>query len=302
MTDPCPAMMLPLLAARAAKNVPGFLETVTSSTVELAVRYAALAGTAWLLAYVIFKRRWFPRKIIAKFPRGRDVWREIGYSALSMVIFAAVGALTIIAWKNGWTQIYRRIPQHGWTWFVLSIVFAILIHDAWFYWTHRLMHHRRLFRLFHRVHHLSHNPTPWAAYAMSPLEAVVQAAIFPIVVCVMPMHLWAFGIFMLWQITYNIAGHTGYELHPRWFMNTPLRYIFNTPTNHVMHHESMRGNYGLYFNFWDRLMGTNHKDYEERFRKVTAKRTPEPDASSPTTAPLPADGIPSGSPEVTPAR
>jgi sterol desaturase/sphingolipid hydroxylase (fatty acid hydroxylase superfamily) len=41
-----------------------------------------------------------------------------------------------------------------------------------------------------------------------------------------------------------------------------------------MHHESMRGNYGLYFNVWDRLMGTNHDSYEARFREVTG-RTPD---------------------------
>lgn len=45
----------------------------------------------------------------------------------------------------------------------------------------------------------------------------------------------------------------------------------NTPTNHVMHHERMRGNYGLYFNIWDRLMGTNHPEYEARFREVTSR-------------------------------
>ncbi|MEZ0388978.1 MAG: sterol desaturase family protein, partial [Verrucomicrobium sp.] len=35
------------------------------------------------------------------------------------------------------------------------------------------------------------------------------------------------------------------------------------------HHEYYRGNYGLYFNVWDRLMGTNHEKYEERFAEVT---------------------------------
>lgn len=278
-----------LLLAATAKKIPGFLETTTNGAVELAQRYALLAGIAWILCYVIFRRRWFHRKIIARFPKSRDLWREIGYSALSVVIFAAVGALTVIAWKSGWTQIYGKITRHGWTWFVLSIFIAIVIHDAWFYWTHRLMHHRRLFRLFHRVHHLSHNPSPWAAYAFAPLEAVVQAAIFPILVFVMPMHLYAFGLFMLWQITYNIVGHTGFELHPRWFMNTPLKYIMNTPTNHVMHHESMRGNYGLYFNFWDRLMGTNHEKYEERFRQVTAPKPKSITSEGPETdaGPLP---------------
>ncbi|QIF02724.1 sterol desaturase family protein [Roseimicrobium sp. ORNL1] len=273
-----------LLAAKPFKKW-NFFELTAGSTIELTVRYALLAGIAWLLCYVIFKRKWFARKIIAKFPKGREVWREIGYSAMSMVVFAMVGALTIIASRHGYTQIYRKISDHSMLWFVLSIVIAIFIHDAWFYWTHRLMHHRKLFKVFHRVHHLSHNPTPWAAYAFSPLEAAVQAAIFPIVVTVMPMHLYAFGIFMLWQIAYNIVGHSGYEVHPRWLMNTPLKYLMNTPTNHVMHHESMRGNYGLYFNFWDRLMGTNHANYEERFRQVTSpKGTPKPASSTDETA------------------
>lgn len=56
----------------------------------------------------------------------------------------------------------------------------------------------------------------------------------------------------------------------------PLRYILNTPTNHVMHHEKMRGNYGLYFDIWDRLMGTNHREYENRFREVTSCSVPAP--------------------------
>jgi sterol desaturase/sphingolipid hydroxylase (fatty acid hydroxylase superfamily) len=34
------------------------------------------------------------------------------------------------------------------------------------------MHDRRLFRLVHRVHHRSHDPSPWAAYAFGPIEAL----------------------------------------------------------------------------------------------------------------------------------
>jgi sterol desaturase/sphingolipid hydroxylase (fatty acid hydroxylase superfamily) len=78
------------------------------------------------------------------------------------------------------------------------------------------------------------------------------------------------------QIIHNVLGHAGYEIYPRWLMNTPFKFILNTPTNHVMHHEKMRGNYGIYFNIWDRLMRTNHDDYEHRFRQVTypAKSAP----------------------------
>jgi lathosterol oxidase len=85
------------------------------------------------------------------------------------------------------------------------------------------------------------------------------------------MHPLAFFAFMIWQITFNVLGHTGYEYFPSWLMKSWLGRFLNTPTNHVQHHEKMRGNYGLYFNCWDRLMGTNHKDYEARFHEVTTR-------------------------------
>ena len=38
-------------------------------------------------------------------------------------------------------------------------------------------------------------------------------------------------------------------------MDTWLGKVINTATNHVQHHEKPRGNYGIYFNVWDRVMG-----------------------------------------------
>lgn len=261
---------------------PGLFELSLGATAAVALRYLFFAGLAWLLGYVLFKRRWLHRKIIARLPESADVRREMAYSALSVVIFGLVGAATIYAGRQGWTQMYRRIDDFGWGWFWGSIACAIFIHDTYFYWTHRLMHHPKFFGAFHRVHHLSNNPTPWAAYAFAPLEAIVQAGIFPLVMLLLPMHLFAFGIFMLWQIVFNVSGHTGYEFHPRGLMDSWLKRILNTPTNHIMHHEKMRGNYGLYFNIWDRLMGTNHADYEARFCEVTSRDTsPAPQSDQP---------------------
>lgn len=265
-----------------------FMELTAGTAVGLGIRYAFLAGLAWLLGYVIFKRWWFPRKVIQKLPPSSEVWREIRYSALTVFVFGAVGAATAYLAKAGYTQIYWKIDKYGTAWFWLSVVCAIFLHDAYFYWTHRLMHHPRLFKAFHRTHHLSHNPSPWAAYAFSPLEAVVEALIFPLAVTIMPMHPFAFVIFMFWQIVFNVVGHTGYEIYPRWLMDSWLGKILNTPTNHAMHHEFIRGNYGLYFNIWDRLMGTNHHDYERRFREVTSRTAKAKETETVEETPLPA--------------
>lgn len=241
------------------------------TTAAVGVRYFLFAGVAWVLGYVWLRQRWRHRKIIGRDPGAEDVWREIRHSMLSILIFGLVGAATVYASRLGWTRLYWNIESRGWPWFWGSIGCAILLHDTYFYWTHRLMHHRLLFPLVHRTHHLSRNPTPWAAYSFSPLEAVAQAGIFPLIAFAMPIHPLAMGLFMMWQIFFNVIGHTGYEFHHRSFMDSWARLFVNTPTNHVMHHEKTGGNYGLYFNFWDRLMGTNHADYERRFREVVAQ-------------------------------
>lgn len=269
------------------RDLPDFLNLTTSLSLMNGLRYVLFCGVAWLAAYVFFRRRWLHRKINQLFPPASDVRREILTSAVSVVIFSMVGALTLKAAQNGWTLMYWKVADRGVMWFWASIGCTILLHDTWFYWTHRLMHHPRLFRLTHLTHHRSMNPTPWAAFAFSPLEAVMQAAIFPLAVMIVPQHPYAFGLFMIWQMAFNVFGHSGFEFLPRWTMKSWLGWVLNTPTNHVMHHEKMRGNYGLYFNVWDRLMKTNHKDYEERFEQVVSRprneehgAAPEPHASS----------------------
>lgn len=239
------------------------------------IRYFMAAGVIWLFFYVVRRRQWLPRKIIAKPPAWKDIRRELLLSALTSLIYAVVGLLTMFAIRQGWTQYYSRIGQYGWAWFGCSVVLTIFLHDAYFYWTHRMMHHPRLYPIMHKAHHRSVNPTPWAAYAFDPLEAVIQAAIFPLAVFLYPISPFAFLLFMVWQIGFNVIGHAGFEIYPHWLLKSWLGKFINTPTNHTMHHQYFRGNYGLYFNLWDRIMGTNHPDYEARFAAVTAKAEPE---------------------------
>ena len=260
-----------MAAFKLLNNLPSFEKTAAFISLNDLTHYLVFAGVAWLLGYVIFKSWWRSRKIIPEMPSGSDMRREILWSLLTVVIYGIVGASTLACYQRGWLKLYKDVNEYGWAWFWGSIVVVIFIHDAYFYWTHRLIHHPKLFKFFHQVHHQSHNPSPWAAYCFSPAEAVIQAGIFPLVAFTLPIHPGAFGLFMLWQITFNVAGHTGYEFHARWLMDSWLGKFLNTPTNHIQHHDSFKGNFGLYFNYWDRWMGTNHPDYEKRFREVTSR-------------------------------
>lgn len=238
----------------------------------LTLRYIILAGLAFLIFYSWRKHRFLYKRIQNRFPENSEYWREMGYSLLTMFIFAGIGLIVIALKRQGYTQIYNDIDEYGWTWFFISLVLTILLHDTWFYWTHRFMHIPKVFKVVHKVHHLSHNPSPWAAFSFHPLEAVIEAGIFPLIAFLLPVHPLTIFLFLLYMTIFNVLGHLGYELYPRGFVRHPLGKWHNTSTHHNMHHRYTKCNYGLYFNIWDQIMGTNHKRYVEVFEEVAGKK------------------------------
>lgn len=232
-------------------------------------RYLVLSGLAFVICYVLLKRRLIAKKIQQRFPKFNDYAREIGFSVLTVFIMAFVPALILGSPEvASHTKFYRHISDHGWLYFFLAFPLMALMHDTYFYWMHRLMHHPSVFRFVHLIHHKSINPSPFAAYSFHPLEAVVEAGIFVVFVFTIPIHLFHIFFFFLFMIIYNVYGHLGWELYPKGFSRHWLGKWINTSVNHNMHHQYFKGNYGLYFLFWDRLMGTIRPDYEERFDEV----------------------------------
>lgn len=237
------------------------------------LRYLLAAGLVFLVLWVWLRRRLRGRRIQTGFPARGDMWREVRWSAATAATFATVGIGTTFLIQSGWTRFYPHMSDHGWGYWAFSLVAVIVLHDAYFYWTHRSMHHPALFRRFHKVHHLSTNPSPWAAYAFAPGEAASQALFVPLTLMVLPLHPLALFLFLVHMILRNALGHSGFEIFPRGAPRRPVWGRFTTTTHHDLHHSDNRGNFGLYFTWWDRLMGTEHPDYRETFDRVTARST-----------------------------
>ena len=229
-------------------------------------RYFIIAGIAFVLFYVVLYRKIKRRKIQQRMPKSSDYLREVFYSTITICIFAVVPLCILhVPAIARTTTFYTNMQQHGWFYFFAAFPLMFVLHDTYFYWTHRLMHHKRLFRLFHLVHHQSTNPSPWAAYSFHPLEAVVEAGIFIVFLYTIPIHPLHLFIFFFLMIVYNVYGHLGYELYPKGFNKHSVGKWINTSVSHNQHHQYFKGNYGLYFTFWDRVMGTLRKDYDQRF-------------------------------------
>ncbi len=248
---------------------PGAAWLLTSTMIFL--RYAIPASLVFWLVYKWKRKEWFAWKIQQRFPKASQIRQELRYSLLTSLLFGGMALGVFFLRKMGYGQLYFDVSEHGWGYWFLSLALLIAAHDTYFYWMHRLMHHPKLYRRFHLVHHQSTNPTPYTSFSFHPLESVLEFAIIPLLTLLMPVHAAAFFLFTLWSIVFNVLGHTGYEISPSGFTRHPFFKWLNTPTHHNMHHHQARFNYSLYFNFWDRVMHTNHPDYDAFFETVVER-------------------------------
>ncbi len=184
--------------------------------------------------------------------------REIVWSLASAAIYGVPAGVVAWGWQNrGWTQIYGRVSDYPLWYLPFSVLLYLVAHDTWFYWTHRWMHRPRPFRIAHAVHHESRPPTAWAAMSFHPWEAFTGALVIPALVFLIPIHVAALAVVLSIMTIMGVSNHMGWEMFPPWLVNGLAGTWLITATHHQKHHDAYRGNYGLYFRFWDRMCGTD---------------------------------------------
>lgn len=185
-----------------------------------------------------------------------QIRREIKYSLISQFIY---GLITLFALKilepRGLLRVYSTMEERSYAWYFASFIVVLLLHDAYFYWTHRWMHHPKIFRPFHLLHHESIYTTPFTSHAFDIPEGVVQGLFFLLIALFLPVHWTIIPIFFSLSMMNNVYGHLGYDFLGRLKHRFPFTFL-NDPSSHGWHHVQVDGNYSVYFNFWDRIMGT----------------------------------------------
>lgn len=235
-------------------------------------RYLIAATLVAVVAWLMLRTKLKTRKIQQRSAATHDVRRELLLSFQTCLVYTSVIIFMVWATEAGLLREFEGSFGMGTDLVVLAAI--IIAHDTYFYWAHRLMHHPRLFRIFHRAHHRSTTPTAFAAYAFAMPEAFVMVMFAPIWLYFVPTPAWVMFAWMAVQILRNAMGHAGVELMPRWWLSSRLTSWISTTTHHDLHHAgSFNHNFGFYFTWWDKLMGTEHPDYHVRFAKVVSNPT-----------------------------
>lgn len=241
-------------------------------TVIFLLRYLILGGIIFLVFYVLFPEKFSRRKIQDRLAGKKDFLREIVHSLKSTFILGITIGIFAYTPLRQYSFMYEDIHDFPVWWMPLSLLLALIFHDTYFYWMHRTIHHPGLYKTFHILHHKSVNPSPWASFSFNTSEAVLEALIVPIVMWTIPMHYSMLVTFGFASFFGNVYGHLGYEIAPRWFRNTWLFEVINSSVYHNIHHSRFKGNFSLYFRYWDRWMGTEHPDYVKEYDRIQEQR------------------------------
>ena len=122
-------------------NEQSFIVIYAALCVIIIARYFAIAGFFY---WALWRGRGnvIPARKLTKInPPRRLILSEIRWSVIASFIYAVPAAIVIDAWNRGGTMIYTDVADYGWPYLLFSIFAYLFIHDTYFYWTHRMMHH-----------------------------------------------------------------------------------------------------------------------------------------------------------------
>lgn len=197
----------------------------------------------------LFKKILNPLKSLISIPQ------EILYSLQLLCLNASIVLITYFTKLHyNYSPIYFDIKQYGIVYFLFSILLLTIFSDFIFYWVHRIMHIKILYKYIHEVHHRSKSPNAFSGFSFHTLEAFsIGLFCFYVPALLIPWHPISFSIYSIFCIFWISFIHSGLEIKK----GNPLYFIMNTSIDHNNHHQFIYCNYSLYYSIWDRIFKTH---------------------------------------------
>lgn len=231
-----------------------------------------IMSVAYLLFWVAFGKKLSNRKIqLSKRAGWSQIKEEIVATLLSFWGSTVFMMIVLSLKDSGLTKFYGEVGKYGWWYEALAVMTMLILSDTWFYWCHRGMHHPKVYKYVHALHHKSLDVNPYTSTSFHVVEAILLTVWVLPLVMVMPVSMTALGIMQVLGTFNNLKSHLGYELFPNFFNAAPFNMLV-TATNHSLHHTQYNGNYGLFFRFWDIVCDTELHSTKSTFEEIHQRR------------------------------
>ena len=140
-----------------------------------------------------------------------------------------------------WLYANHRVPWLDWAthpgWFIAWFFLIPFWREFHFYWVHRLIHWKPLYKRVHYLHHKNSNPNAWSGMAMHPVETIIYLSVC-MIHWVVPSHPFHFVFDLQHAALGPAGGHHGFE-GPILKGKLPTGSYF-----HYLHHRYFECNYG----------------------------------------------------------
>lgn len=177
-----------------------------------------------------------------------QVYDNIFWSCVSgCTVWTAYEVFFMWAWANHWLP-YVNWASHP-VYFVLWLCAIPFWREFHFYWVHRLIHWKPLYKRVHYLHHKNVNPGPWSGLAMHPVEHILYFSVV-LIHLVVPSHPIHFFFNSQHTALTPAGGHHGFE-GPILDGKLPTGSYF-----HYLHHRYFECNYGEATVPLDKMFGT----------------------------------------------
>ncbi|XP_046460625.1 fatty acid hydroxylase domain-containing protein 2-like [Daphnia pulex] len=119
---------------------------------------------------------------------------------------------------------------------VVSLAIFVVLQEIFAYYTHRMFHHRLLYKWTHKVHHEWQAPIALSAYYNHPLDHLI-GNILPSTVgaSLINAHFFTTWIWLTWATLRTLSDHSGYHV-----------LTFPSPRRHDFHHLKFTECFGVW--------------------------------------------------------
>jgi len=209
-------------------------------------------GGFYLYLY-IFKAEGTKKKYDARWPARNSrlfLFRDQVYDNIFWTCGVGGAIWTIYEVVTMWMYANHHLPYLAWKahpiWFLVWIFMIPFWREFHFYWVHRFIHWKPLYKHVHYLHHKNINPNPWSGMAMHPVEIVLYLSV-ALIHWVIPSHPFHFLYDLQHAGLAPASVHHGFEgpiVKEKWPTGSYLHYL---------HHRYFECNYGapvLPFDKW----------------------------------------------------
>jgi len=138
---------------------------------------------------------------------------------------------------------------------IAHILIFMICEDTMFYWSHRMLHHPAIYKHIHKKHHEFKTTIGIASEYAHTVEWFVSNLMpFMMGPLLIGPHMVTLWIWMFIRVVETVEAHSGCTVPFSPFNFLPFQ---GGAERHDYHHMYNVGSFGSFFNYWDKIMGTD---------------------------------------------